>query len=817
MLKNQKIIDQMTLEEKASLTSGKNFWQTMNLSKFDIPSVFLADGPHGLRKQIASPNKIGLNISVQATAFPTFSAMANSWDPELMQKMGSCIGEEAVDEKVSVVLGPGLNIKRNPLCGRNFEYFSEDPYLSGKMAASYIRGIQSHGVYACAKHFACQNQETRRMVIDSIVDERTLRELYLTGFEIALKEGQAKSVMTAYNKINGAYANENYHLMTGVLRNDWGFEGMVVSNWGGSNDRVKGLIAGNDLEMPSTCGETNDEIVAAVKSGLIQEKDLDKSCDRIISAVKDTQKVFSEHPETIIDIAGHANVALECAEKSMVLLKNKENVLPLGKTEKVAVIGDFANIKIQGNGSSKVNPPVKPLFLDLIKDYPINYIGYQPGYKRFGGNSRGLLNKAIRLGDQADVILVFLGLDEQHENDGLDRGKLSLPKNQSTLIYELLQLNKKVVCILNCGAPVELNFADQVYGLIHMYLPGEEGARALLNILTGKVNPSGKLAESYPYIYADCPNSKRFANNPLYIQYREGIFVGYRYYETANVQVRYPFGFGLSYTSFAYSDLSVSKNGVTFKITNTGKMAGAEIAQLYVGLPDSKIFRAKEELKGFAKVYLEPGETKEVSIGFDDKAFRFFNVINNDFEIEGGNYSIMVGASSEDIRLEGTLEVKGIDASGIYLKEQLPSYFSGNVRNVSGDEFAALIGHPLPSSKSVFYKKNRIVVDINTTVNDLKYAKGWLGRFFSRSVRFAIWFLRKVGKRQKSNELIMGVLNDPMRAISRMSNGFISWGQIQGLILVFNGHPFKGWHKFRVEKKKKKTTINRFKDRAKQP
>jgi beta-glucosidase len=812
MCRNGKVINKMTLSEKASLTSGKNFWETMNIDKFEIPSIYLADGPHGIRKQVASPEKIGLNISLPSTCFPTFATMANSWDPELMEKMGACIGEEAVAEKVSVVLGPGNNIKRNPLCGRNFEYFSEDPFLSGKMAAGYVRGVQSQGVYACVKHFVCENQETKRMVIDTIVDERTLREIYLSGFNIAIKEGKAKAVMTSYGKINGAYANENYHLMTGVLRNDWGYKGLVISNWGGCNDRVKGLIVGEDLEMPTTCGESNKEIEDAVKSGLIKEKDLDNSCDRILSAIIDTTETFKEKPIKEINIDAHDEFAKECAEQSIVLLKNKNSILPLDPKQKVVVIGDFAaNPKIQGSGSSTVNPTKTSSFMNCIEEYPINCIGYAQGFNRYGKKNKTMIKKACKLASEADIVLMFMGLDELSELDGLDRNDMRLPKNQLTLLDELILLNKKIIVILSCGSAVELNFSDQIYGLVHTYLAGQEGAKALLNIITGKVNPSGKLAESYPYVYEDCPSASNFANNPRDIQYREGIFVGYRYYSTTGVKVRYPFGFGLSYTSFEYSDLKVFKTGVRFKITNTGKIGGAEIAQLYVGLSESKIFRSKEELKGFCKVFLNPEETKEVSIKFDDKTFSFFNINNNDWEIEGGQYNIMIGASCEDIRLQGMLEIKGVSAEGIYKKEELPSYFSGNVKDVSVTEFEHLIRDKIPDGQQMFYKKNRIIVNLNTTVNELRYARGLFGRMFSRTVRFAIWFCIATHQRAKSNELIMGLLNDPMRNLSRTSNGMISWGQLEGLMLIFNGHFFKGERKFIKEMKRKKHTIRQYK------
>lgn len=806
-MKNKDIISKMTLEEKASFMSGKDFWTTMDLKKYDIPSIFLSDGPHGLRKQAAAADHLGLNAGVPATCFPTSATVANSWDEKLGEEMATYLGKEAASLDVNVLLGPGTNIKRNPLCGRNFEYFSEDPLLAGKMSAAYVRGIQSTGVSACLKHFAANNQEFRRMVIDSIIDERTLREIYLKPFEIGIKEGNLKCLMSSYNMVNGTHTNENIHLMRDILRDEWNYQGMVVTDWGGSNDRVKGLIAGNSLEMPTTGGETNEEIIKAVKSGEISEDVLDENLDRLLNLVFDTSKAVNASKESF-DKEKHHLMAQKVAEESMVLLKN-DNALPLNNKEKVAVIGDFAKTpRYQGAGSSIVNPTKLDNTIDVIADFDINYIGFEPGYNRYGKKSNSLIKKALKLAEQAETILLYIGLDEFSEVEGLDRKDMLIPSNQLELFNNLKTLKKKIVVVLACGSAIEMDFADDANAILHTYLSGQAGAKAALNILTGKINPSGKLSETHPFKYEDTPTAKYFPGKEVTAEYKEGLYVGYRYFDTNNVKVRYPFGYGLSYTSFEYSDLEVNKNEVTFKIKNTGKFNGKEIAQVYVKATNSKVYRPEKELKGFVKVDLKANETKTVSVKLGEDAFKFFNPDSMKWEVEKLQYEILVGASSTDIRLKSKLDVDGINIKTTLDLKDIPSYKSGKIQDVTTAEFEKILGREVPKSTYNFYKKNRLVVGYNTTVDQLRYSRRWVGRAFSGGIRFAIKLLHGLGKREAANTLAMGVVHLPMRGMAHMSGGAISWGQLDGLIMMFNGHFFKGFGKFlkegRIKSKKRK-------------
>ncbi|MDD4355543.1 MAG: glycoside hydrolase family 3 N-terminal domain-containing protein, partial [Candidatus Izemoplasmatales bacterium] len=480
-MKHTALIKKMSLEEKASLMSGKDFFTTKAVEKHNIPSMLLSDGPHGIRKQAGEADNVGLNPSLPATCYPTSATIANSWNPEMGEEMAAFIGKEAVSLGVSVLLGPGTNIKRNPLCGRNFEYFSEDPFLAGKMAAAYTRGIQSQGISACLKHFACNNQEYRRMVIDSIVDERTLREIYLTPFRMGIEEGDLKTIMTSYNMLNGTHTNENQHLMKDILRDEWKFNGLVVTDWGGSNDRIKGLIAGNSLEMPGNKGETDEDIIQAIKNGELDEKVLDENVERYLELLFDTQKAFIKEPEKF-DIEKHHAMAQKAAEESIVLLKNKDKVLPLNNKDKVAIIGDFAQTpRYQGAGSSIVNPTKIDDTISSVKEYDLNYVGFEPGYKRYGKSSRSLIKKAMKLAENADVLLLYLGLHEYSEVEGIDRTDMLLPKNQLELLDELVTLNKKIVVILACGSPVEIDFETKVDAIVHSYLSGQAGAKATLN------------------------------------------------------------------------------------------------------------------------------------------------------------------------------------------------------------------------------------------------------------------------------------------------------------------------------------------------
>ncbi|MNW35558.1 Thermostable beta-glucosidase B [compost metagenome] len=787
-MKHTELIQKMTLEEKASLMSGKDFWQTENIDRLGIPNIFLADGPHGIRKQASASDHLGLNPSIPATCFPTAATVANSWNASLAEEMGEYLGREAVAQKVNVLLGPGVNMKRNPLAGRNFEYFSEDPYLAGKMAAGMIRGIQSQGISACVKHFAVNNQEERRMAIDTIVDERTLREIYLTAFEIAVKEGGSQTVMSAYNRLNGTYTNENIHLMQEILRDEWGFEGVVVTDWGGSNDRVAGLLAGNELEMPTTAGETDREIVQAVREGRLPEAVLDENVDRLLELIFKTEKTFARRIEEI-DQDRHHEMAATVAEESIVLLKNEDNVLPLRKGQKVAVIGDFAREpRYQGAGSSIVNPTRLESTLDNLGEYGFESVGFEPGFDRYGKKNAKKIGDACKLAAKADVVLLYIGLDEVTEAEGLDRENLTLPENQIVLLNALNEVNPHIVAVLSAGAVVEMPWIDRVKALVHGYLSGQAGARAMLRVLSGEVNPSGKLAESYPILYGDTPSAHHFPGKEVSVEYREGPYIGYRYYDTAGIEVRFPFGFGLSYTTFEYCNLQIAETGVSFDLTNTGATAGSEAVQLYVGCPSSQIFRPVKELKGFSKVFLEPGETRSVSIPFDDKTFRYFNVVTNRWEIEESDYEIFVGASSLDIRLKSVWHAVGTRAPLPYKRDELQAYYSGNVKNVDREQFERLLGFKAPAAAWDRTKP----LGYNDTIAQCQYAKGAFARFAFRAIRFSHGFLRKIGKRSTANLIMMSVYHMPFRGIARLTGGGINMPMLDGILMIANGHFFKG-------------------------
>ncbi|PAD94037.1 beta-glucosidase family protein [Shouchella clausii] len=797
-MKYKKWIEQMTLEEKASLMSGKDFWQTQDIERLGINSIFLADGPHGIRRQAVAADKLGLNEGMPATCYPTAATVANSWNAELGEKVGEYLGEEALAQRVNVLLGPGVNMKRNPLCGRNFEYFSEDPYLAGKMAAGYIRGIQSHGISACVKHFAANNQEEKRMTIDTIVDERTLRELYLTAFEICVQEGKTKSIMSSYNKLNGTYTNEHMHLMQDILRNEWGYTGTVITEWGGSNDRIQGLLAGNELEMPTTAGETDKEIVDAIKSGQLSEEVLDEAVDRLLDLIFSTEAAFQK-PIGQFDVEKHHRVSQKVAEESIVLLKNDENILPLKFGKKVAVVGEFAqNARYQGAGSSIVNPTILDHTMDCFEESGIVSIGYEPGFERYGKKNQQKIDQACQLAKKADVVLLYIGLDEATEADGLDRKNMKIPDNQIDLLEALYEVNTNIIAIISCGSAVEMPWIGKVKGLLHGYLGGQAGARAILRVLSGDVNPSGKLAESYPLRYEDTPSYKHFPGKEATVEYRESLYIGYRYYDTAEVDVLFPFGFGLSYTSFEYTDLKVDRKGVTFQLTNTGDRAGMEVAQLYVGCTSDNIFRPKKELKGFKKVFINAGESKHVRIPFDNKTFRYFNVKTNKWEIEEAYYTIMIGASSADIKLQHQWFAEGTNAPLPYEKEKLPSYYSGKVNDVSVEEFEQLIGRKIPEPT---WDRTQ-PLGYNDTIAQCQYAKGWFGRVAYYSIIQTQRFLRKIGKRSTANIMDMSILNLPFRGIARMTGGIVNMPMLDGILLMVNGHFFKGLWQVTKEKAK---------------
>ena len=776
MQNTELLLKKLTLEEKCALLSGAETFKTRGMPEHGIPQIWLSDGPHGLRKQAGESDHLGLNPSVPATCFPTASAVANSWDAALGEEIGAALGEEAAAQEVSVVLGPGLNMKRNPLCGRSFEYFSEDPYLAGKLAAGYIRGIQSKGVAACPKHFAVNSQETRRMASDSIVDERTLREIYLTGFEIAVKEGHPRSIMSSYNLVNGTYANENKHLLMEILRGEWGFDGAVITDWGGSNDHALGVKNGSTLEMPAPGGDSVRELLAAVESGKISESDIDARLSELLPLVFDTKAALDAAPREF-DAAAHHALARRAAEESLVLLKNEGSLLPLAAGSKVAVIGDFAkNPRYQGAGSSMVNSTQVDVLLDKLIDSELNVIGYQQGFDRHGKPDAALQKSACELATQADTVILCMGLDEIAESEGLDRSNLRLAQNQVDLLQAVAAVNPKIVVVLYSGSVVETPWLDNCQALLYAALGGQAGAGAVADALTGKVNPCGKLAETWPLAYADVPSAADFATRRKTVEYREGLYIGYRYFTTAEKAVRFPFGYGMSYTTFAYSDMAADEQGVSLTVTNTGSVAGTEIVQLYVAKKNSELFRPAKELKGFARVTLAPGEKQRITITLDDKAFRFWNVKANRWEIEGGEYELLVGASVEDIRLCEKISVHGTATVHPYEDVDLDCYYKGNVLSVSDADFEKLLGHPIPNGKTK--------IDRNLTLGELNHARsplGWL-------VWLVLTILLDVSyKRGKPDLNILFQYNMPLRALAKMTNGAISMGMVDGIVMELQG------------------------------
>ena len=776
MQNTELLLKELTLEEKCALLSGAETFKTRGMPQHGIPQIWLSDGPHGLRKQAGESDHLGLNPSVPATCFPTASAVANSWDAALGEEIGAALGEEAAAQEVSVVLGPGLNMKRNPLCGRSFEYFSEDPYLAGKLAAGYIRGIQSKGVAACPKHFAVNSQETRRMASDSIVDERTLREIYLTGFEIAVKEGHPRSIMSSYNLVNGTYANENKHLLMEILRGEWGFDGAVITDWGGSNDHALGVKNGSTLEMPAPGGDSVRELLAAVESGKISESDIDARLSELLLLVFDTKAALDAAPREF-DAAAHHALARRAAEESLVLLKNEGSLLPLAAGSKVAVIGDFAkNPRYQGAGSSMVNSTQVDVLLDKLIDSELNVIGYQQGFDRHGKPDAALQKSACELATQADTVILCMGLDEIAESEGLDRSNLRLAQNQVDLLQAVAAVNPKIVVVLYSGSVVETPWLDNCQALLYAALGGQAGAGAVADALTGKVNPCGKLAETWPLAYADVPSAADFATRRKTVEYREGLYIGYRYFTTAEKAVRFPFGYGMSYTTFAYSDMAADEQGVSLTVTNTGSVAGTEIVQLYIAKKNSELFRPAKELKGFARVTLAPGEKQRITIMLDDKAFRFWNVKANRWEIEGGEYELLVGASVEDIRLCEKISVHGTATVHPYEDRDLDCYYKGNVLHVSDADFEKLLGHPIPKGKTK--------IDRNLTLGELNHARsplGWL-------VWLVLTILLDVSyKRGKPDLNILFQYNMPLRALAKMTNGAISMGMVDGIVMELQG------------------------------
>lgn len=794
----QILISQMTLEEKASLCSGLNFWYLKGIGRLDIPSIMVTDGPHGLRKQAGGADHAGLNESVPATCFPTASALAATWNRELIHEVGVALGEECRQEKVSVILGPGANIKRSPLCGRNFEYFSEDPFLSGEIAKSHISGVQSQGVGTSMKHFVANNQEYHRMTIDTIVDERALREIYLAGYEIAVKEAQPWTLMCSYNKINGTYASENKTLMHDILKEEWGHEGLVVTDWGAMNERVEGLKAGVELEMPGSKNGNDAKIIAAVQSGELDEALLDRAVERILTMIAKAEATLSE--DYTYDVHAHHLLARRVAAEGAVLLKNDDHLLPLRQDAKVALIGRFArHARYQGAGSSLINPTrLDTIYEKIVKLVGEENLSYADGYtEKSDAADNDLIQEALQVADGADVVVICAGLTDMYETEGLDREHMKMPPGHDALIEKLAAAHEKLVVVLSNGSPVEMPWANDVQSILEGYLGGQAGAGAIADILYGKVNPSGKLAETFPLKLEDTPSHSYFPGGPATVEYRESIYVGYRYYDTVGQEVLFPFGHGLSYTHFDYRDLKLKlahgPDGevvlVQLKVKNTGEVAGQEIVQIYVHDIKSTVFRPVKELKGFVKVALNPGEETDVTVELGRRAFAFYDVSQQDWVVEAGGFEILAGASSQDIRLSGTLQLTSAQNATLPAKqEQLAAYYHfPKGKPIGQRDFEDLLGRAAPPNQGP--QKGHYT--LNTPVEAM--GDSFIARRIFRMMEKQVGQMIQGQEDAPTSLLMRAMLHEmPLRSILMMGDGPLNRERLEALLLMINGKFFKG-------------------------
>ena len=765
----EKIISQMTLEDKISFCTGKDFWRTKAFDKYGIPAMFMCDGPLGLRKQVDNVDMLGINDSHPATCFPASVTTAGTWDPELLQSVGAALGEEARDQQVGLVLAPGVNIKRNPLCGRNFEYFSEDPYLAGKMAAAFIRGVESQGVGTSLKHFAANSQEMSRFTSDSIMDERTFRELYLTGFETAVKEGKPATVMCSYNKLNGIHASDHKELLTDTLRDQWGFDGMVVTDWGAMNDRIEGFKAGCDLNMPGGSDFMEKDCALAVKNGTLSESHIDNSVRRILKLV--FRAVETLKTPVTCDYEAHHTLARKTAEAGAVLLKNEDEILPLNTDTKIAVIGAMAkSMRYQGAGSSHVNA--------RNLDQPINFLPgaiYASGCDERGDTTDKLIEEAVNAAKSAEVAVVFAGLPDRYESEGFDRDNMKMPEGHICMIEAVAKANANTVVVLLCGSAVECPWADKVKAVLYMGLPGEAGGKAISNLLYGKVNPSGKLAESWPYAYEDVPSADVYGKmkDALYV---EGIYAGYRYYDKSGVAVRWPFGHGLSYTTFGYSNLIVEDRKVSVTVVNTDNRAGAEVVQLYVAAPQNGIHRPIRELKGFRKVFLQPGESAVVSFELDDRSFAIWQ---DGWKIPSGTYMVQVADLSAEVFISGVEVAIPAWQAGSWYESCKDKPNQADWETMMGRPYIAPVlkkGNFTMDNTVMELKDHSLVMKIMFKATEMVIAKGTGGKVDYDNPDFRMMMNASAG--------------GPLRGMQ--ISGGVKGGVFPGLLEMANGHFFKG-------------------------
>ena len=792
--KAAELVTQMTLEEKASLCSGKNFWETKAVERLGVQSFMVTDGPHGLRKQAGEADHLGLNASVEATCFPTAAATACSFDPELLRQMGEALGEECRAESVGVLLGPAANIKRSPLCGRNFEYFSEDPLLTGEMAAALIEGVQSRNVGTSMKHYLANNQEKARVSSNSVVDERALREIYLAGFERAVKKAQPWTLMCSYNQINGTYASDNKRLMTDAPRGEWGFEGAIMTDWGAMNDRVQAIRAGLDLEMPGTGGANDALIVQAVRQGRLSEAEVDACAVRMTALALR----LAGNTAAPCDKDAHHELARRVARESAVLLR-RGTALPLEKGRRLAVIGEFAQRpRYQGAGSSKINPTRLVSLCDALDERGVPYV-YARGFAAEGAADPALEEEALRAAAGADVVVAMVGLPDSWESEGFDRAHMELPENQNALMEALIATGKPVVAVLSTGGAVTLPWRERVDSILLMYLAGQNGGNAVLDLLLGDADPCGRLAETWPLALTDTPCHGFFGGSGN-VEYRESVYEGYRYYDKARREVAYPFGHGLSYTDFAYSGLTVrpAKTGsalpleAELTVTNIGARAGHEVVQVYVAPPAEGTFRPVRELRAFAKVWLEPGESRTVHLALDQRAFAFHDAAAGGWRVDGGEYTVEAGASSRDIRLTAPVRLEG-SAPEAAPAETLPSYCDPAASwPPSREQFEALLGAPVPPERPLRPFTS------NSTLGQVRASLA--GRIFYRTIRKNMekQFSGTGDGMEEFGRIIDAMLEDmPLRQLAMLSGGAMPPAVLDGLVEMMNGHYLRGLRQMR--------------------
>ncbi len=769
----KKTISSMSLRDRIAYCTGADMWHTKAMSRYGIPSLKMSDGPHGLRCQSGEGDNLGIHASLPSTCFPTGVSAADSWDTELLFKEGEAIAEEALEYGVNVVLGPAVNIKRDPRGGRSFEYYSEDPHLAGKLASSYIQGVQSRNVGVSLKHFACNNQEYKRSNGNSIVDERALREIYLKPFEIAVKEASPASLMCSYNRINGIHASDHRYLLTDILRKEWGFEGAVITDWGAMSDRIRAFQAGCDLNMPGGADYMEEAVLAAVKNGALAEADIDRCAERILKLTEQ----YPSHPGFRFDRKKHHQLARQIACESAVLLKN-DGILPLKRSD-IGITGYFAKeLRYQGAGSSHINPTELHSVTELCPEIP-----YVSATDRSGNLIE--LSRAVKLAKRVKTMVVFAGLPDNYESEGYDRKTIALPMGYNTLIREIAKVNENVVVVLLGGAVMELPWADQVKAILYMGLPGQAGSEAILDLLEGNANPSGKLSETWPMVQEDVITSETFGTkNPCY---RESIYVGYRYYDKAKIPVRFPFGHGLSYTAFHYSDPVLNGNILETAVTNTGSRSGKEVVQLYV-CNGAEGFRAAKELKDFRKIHLEPGETKTVRFEVRDDFFTVWQ--DGGFRVIAGEYRLAVGSGSADLRGSVPYTVKG-DC----IKEPMRgTWYEHPLGAPSQQDFEALLGHPVPEEKEPVrgeYTMDNSCYEMmkDSLVMRLQYlfTKAYISKPFKKEERTMD---------NPAYHLILTAATDcPMRSLVINSNGVMSESLAEGLLEMANGHYLKGIRK----------------------